>query len=68
VLIGGALVLIGFAGALFAFWNWAESGYGDLSVESTMRIVIPASVIAVVGIQTAFVCFLFELLDRPPRQ
>ena len=68
VLIGGAMVLIGFAGALFAFWNWAQSGYGDLSVESTMRIVIPASVVAVVGIQTAFVCFLFELLDRPPRQ
>lgn len=68
VLIGGALVLLGFALALFAFWNWARTGYGDLSVESTMRIVIPASVIAVVGIQTAFACFLFELLDRPPRQ
>jgi len=68
VLIGGALVLVGFALALFAFWNWARTGYGDLSVESTMRIVIPASVVAVVGIQIAFVGFLFELLDRPPRR
>lgn len=68
VLVGGALVVIGFAGALFAVWDWSQRGYGDLSVERTMRIVIPASVVAVVGVQTAFACFLFELLGRPPRR
>ena len=65
VTVGGTLVLVGILGASAAFWNWARHGYGDLSVERELRIVIPASVAAVVGIQITFTCFLFELFRRP---
>src|SRR5205085_10819400 len=65
VIVGGSLLLMGIALGVVSFWVWARSGYGDLSVESQMRIVVPASVLSVVGIQIAFTCFLFELLERP---
>ena len=67
VIVGAALVFAGITGAIAAFWAWAARGYGDLSVERELRIVIPASVAAVVGIQIIFTCFLFELLRRPAR-
>ena len=65
--VGGSLLLAGIALAIASFWSWAASGYGDLTVENEMRIVVPASVLAVIGIQLAFTCFLFELLERPKR-
>lgn len=68
VVVGGTLVSVGIAGAAYAFWRWAASGYGDQTVEQQMRIVIPASVLCVVGIQIAFTSFLIELLDRPSQK
>lgn len=67
MIVGGLLLLTGIGGAIASFWIWAARGYGDLSVENQMRIVVPASVLSVVGIQIAFTCFLFELLERPQR-
>jgi glycosyltransferase involved in cell wall biosynthesis len=68
VVVGGMLVLAGMAGGAYAFWSWATAGYGDLTVENEMRVVIPASVLCVVGIQIAFTSFLVELLDRPSQR
>ena len=68
MIVGGTFILAGIVGAAAAFWAWASGGYGDLSVESSMRIVVPASVIGVVGIQIVFTCFLFELLNRPSQR
>jgi hypothetical protein len=68
IIVGGAFILAGIVGAGAAFWAWALGGYGDLSVERSMRIVVPASVIGVVGIQIVFTCFLFELLNRPSQR
>jgi glycosyltransferase involved in cell wall biosynthesis len=67
VVVGGAMVLAGILGSLAAFWIWASKGYGDLSVEKELRIVVPASVAVVVGVQIVFTCFLFELFQRPKR-
>lgn len=67
ILIGGALILAGVLGSVTALWIWASRGYGDLSVENELRIVVPASVAIVVGVQVVFTCFLFELFQRPKR-
>ena len=64
-IVGGLMMLCGLAGAVIAFWAWASTGYGDLSVERQMRLLIPSAVIGVTGIQVLFTCFLVELLGQP---
>jgi glycosyltransferase involved in cell wall biosynthesis len=64
--IGGTLVVCGIAGLATAFLTWAGTGYGDLNAEQQMRTVIPSVLLAVVGIQIAFTCFMVELLGHSP--
>jgi glycosyltransferase involved in cell wall biosynthesis len=64
--VGGLMILSGIVGLGFAVWSWASVGYGDLSVETEMRLIIPSMLSAVVGLQFMFTCFLTELLSRPP--
>jgi hypothetical protein len=65
-IIGGSMMFCGLAGLLFAVWNWARTGFGDLTVEAEMRVIIPSMLLGVVGLQLMFTCFLIELLNRPP--
>jgi len=66
-IVGGVMLLAGGAGAIFAFWNWAMAGYGDMQVESLMRITIPSVLLGSVGLQLIFTTFLIALLSHPPR-
>jgi hypothetical protein len=65
--IGGLMILCGIAGLGWAVLSWAKVGYGDLSVETEMRLIIPSMLSAVVGLQFMLTCFLTELLSRPRR-
>ena len=66
-IIGGLMILAGVAGAVFALLRWAGAGYGDMQVESLMRITIPSVLLGAVGLQLIFTTFLMELLSHPRR-
>jgi hypothetical protein len=65
-IVGGSMILGGLIGLASAVWGWARLEFGDLAVESAMRVIIPSMLLGVVGIQFMFTCFLTELLSRPP--
>ena len=64
-ILGGLMILSGIIGLGLAVLSWANVGYGDLAVETEMRLIIPSMLAAVVGLQFMFTCFLVELLGRP---
>ena len=66
-ILGGLMILAGAAGAVFALLRWAGAGYGDMQVESLMRITIPSVLLGAVGLQLIFTTFLMELLSHPRR-
>ena len=66
-IVGGLMILAGAAGAVFALLRWAGAGYGDMQVESLMRITIPSVLLGAVGLQLIFTTFLMELLSHPRR-
>jgi glycosyltransferase involved in cell wall biosynthesis len=62
-LVAGLAMLLGGFGTLgLASWNWWNSGFGNLDPSVSMRKVIPAVVLLVLGIQTIFSSFFVSIL------
>jgi hypothetical protein len=62
-LVSGALLLLAGMGALgVAFANWAREGFGPLDPRQGMRLVVPAMLLATLGIQTLFASFFLSIL------
>ena len=62
-LVAGALVaLAGGALLLLAVLGWRRAGFGSLDPRATMRELIPAVVLLVLGLQTAFASFFLGVL------
>jgi hypothetical protein len=62
-LIFGALVsLCGLGLLVTAIWSWREVSFGALDPQQTMRQVIPAVVLLMLGIQTVFGSFFLSIL------
>jgi hypothetical protein len=60
--VSGITLLAGLALASRAVLAWSATGFGPLSVESTMRLTIPAGLLLVLGVQGIFASFLLSLL------
>ncbi len=65
--MGGIVFAAGAALAVFALGGWATSGFGDMAVGATMRLVIPSVLLCAVGIQIVFTSFMVGLLDQGGR-
>jgi glycosyltransferase involved in cell wall biosynthesis len=62
-LIFGSLVLLaGLALAIGSVADWAGQSFGNLDPEHVMRLVIPATMLVTVGVQTIFSSFFFSIL------
>jgi hypothetical protein len=62
-LVAGALqIALGLAGAAGAVWMWRSAGYGSLESSRTMRLFIPAIMLAVTGSQTVLASFFLSIL------
>ena len=59
LIIGMALILIGFVLSLGVFFFWKEKEFGPLDPVQTFRIVIPAGFLIMVGIQLIVFGFIF---------
>ena len=61
LVISVLLGVLGLSGWLFVVEAWEQSGFGPLSVEQTMRLLIPAASLIVLAGQIALVSFLLSV-------
>jgi hypothetical protein len=64
---GFGLALAGLVASVYATFQWADEGFGNLDPFRVMRIGIPAVLLIVIGLQTAFSSFILSLLQIPRR-
>lgn len=62
LIAGVLLILAGVALTIWGFTEWAGTSFGDLDPVRTLRIVIPAVILFILGIQTIQNCFFTSLL------
>jgi glycosyltransferase involved in cell wall biosynthesis len=60
--IGLALVVAGLALSAIAIAVWGGTGFEDLDYQDTLRIVVPASTLLVLGVQTLLASFFVSIL------
>jgi glycosyltransferase involved in cell wall biosynthesis len=62
LIAGGVLFLLGTILSLYAYWNWSVQSFGDLDPGLTFRIVIPAVLSLLLGVQTILNSFFLSVL------
>ena len=62
LLVGAGLVLGGLAMSVAALVTWGDTGFGQLDYRSTLRLVVPASTMLVLGVQTILASFFLSIL------
>ena len=62
LLLGGSMFLCGLVGSLFALDIWGNRDFGGLDPSRTLRVVIPAVVLLVLGCQVIFSSFFLSIL------
>lgn len=67
LLLGLGAALIGLVLLVVAVAGWSGTGFGPLDPRVTMRQVIPAVVLLILGMQTLFASFFLSLLGLPRR-
>lgn len=70
VILGGLLVLLGFAGIAASAYIWARRSFGDLDIAVMMRLIVPSATAMVVGVQligAGFLSSVLELRGNPVR-
>lgn len=68
LIAGGALVLAGFLGSLWATAGWARTSFGDLDPFHVMRIAIPSALLLTLGFQVICSSFYLSLLKMQQRK
>jgi glycosyltransferase involved in cell wall biosynthesis len=62
LLTGALLVLGGLVMSVIALLTWGDRGFGELDYRDTLRIVIPASTMLMLGVQTILASFFLSIL------
>lgn len=68
LLIGAVLLIAGMGLTLKAFLIWQDTGFGDLEMERTIRLAIPAVFLILVGVQTILNSFFMSILQLESMQ
>jgi glycosyltransferase involved in cell wall biosynthesis len=70
LLVGLALVLAGALGAIVSFVRWREEGFGELDAAQNIRVVVPAAMGLLLGVQTVLGSLYLGVLaiGRPDQQ
>lgn len=63
LIAGASLVLLGIGLGIYALGTWNNHGFGELSPDSVMRIVIPSATAILLGMQLIYSSFFLTLLD-----
>jgi glycosyltransferase involved in cell wall biosynthesis len=67
LLIGAILVLAGLGTSVYAVSLWESRHFGTLDYAQTMRVVIPAALFLILGVQTVFASFFLSVLGMRRR-
>ena len=62
ILVGGVLLLSGVGLSLIAFLDWNSRKFGVLEPSETFRVVVPAVLLIVIGLQLIFSSFFISIL------
>ena len=62
LVVSGVVLMAGLALAVLSLSSWAKSGYGAMDVGRTMRLVIPAMLLMVLGAQGVLASFFLSVL------
>ncbi|WP_329806558.1 glycosyltransferase family 2 protein [Flavobacterium facile] len=62
IVIGFLFTIIGIILSIFGFSIWSKENFGPLNVTETLRIIIPAVSIIVIGIEIILFSFFFSIL------
>jgi glycosyltransferase involved in cell wall biosynthesis len=62
LIVGTFLLLLGFAGSIYALKMWEANSFGELNPGDTMRIVIPSITCLALGFQVIFSSFFLSVL------
>ena len=62
LIVGGSLVALGLGLGVYALNAWTEQGFGQLSPDAAMRVVIPSATCILLGMQLAYSAFFLSLL------
>jgi glycosyltransferase involved in cell wall biosynthesis len=60
--IGALLVLSGLVLSVIALLTWGQKGFGPLDYRDTLRVVIPAATMLMLGVQTILASFFVSIL------
>jgi hypothetical protein len=62
-LLGGVVLIVGgFALSIIALATWGGTGFRSLDYRDTLRIVVPASTMLMLGVQTILASFFLSIL------
>jgi glycosyltransferase involved in cell wall biosynthesis len=67
LVVGTVLVLLGMGGSIYAVRLWGESSFGPLQPSKTLRTVIPAILMLVLGGQVILSSFMLSILGLRQR-
>ncbi|MFI5027843.1 MAG: glycosyltransferase family 2 protein [Solirubrobacterales bacterium] len=69
-LVGAALILAGVVMSVVALFVWGHNGFHQLDYRDTLRLVIPASTLLILGVQTVLASFFLSFLgiEHSPRR
>jgi glycosyltransferase involved in cell wall biosynthesis len=62
LLVGGTLLLLGFAMLAYALHIWRGTGFGDLSPQRMLRLTLPSATCFMLGVEAIFGSFFLSLL------
>ena len=62
LLVGAMLVVVGVGTSAYALGFWHTQHFGPLDYSHTMRLVIPAALCLILGVQTIFASFFLSVL------
>lgn len=62
LIIGGICVIVGLVGSLYAVGDWGAQSFGNLDPSTTLRIVIPAVTLLMLGCQVILASFFLSVL------
>ncbi len=68
VVLGGVLMLIGFALAIRSVMMWVDTGLSAMDPVGTMRVAIPSMAMTLAGAQIAFASFVIAMIEVGPQQ
>ena len=66
-MVSAVVLLTGIVLAVLSVTRWSETGYGAMDVGRTMRLVIPATLLIVLGAQGVLASFFLSVLGMKRR-